>query len=100
MFGLLVWMLRLSWFDFLLLCSRQTHIRCDYCDEDESLERGCRCTAAAVLLLCCGILMFLNAKLSGCIFCTKNTALVFVIVLCAYDRTNPTHRGCHKRVLL
>ena len=39
-------------FDLPLLCASHTRIyRRDYWHKGESLERGCRCTAAAVLLL-------------------------------------------------
>ena len=40
----------LSWFDLLLLCTSHTHIHRDYWHKGESLEHGCRCIAAAVLL--------------------------------------------------
>ena len=43
--------LMVPWFDHLLLCISHTHIHCDYWHKGEGLGRGCRCTAAATLLL-------------------------------------------------
>ena len=42
-----------SWLDLLLmlLCTNHTHVIRDW-HEDESLEHGCRCIAAASVLLC------------------------------------------------
>ena len=49
--------LMLSWFNLLLLSTSHTHIHRDYWHQGESLERVCRCTAAAVLSLYCCILL-------------------------------------------
>ena len=50
----------LSWFDLLLLFTSHTPIHGDYWHKGESLERGCRCTAAAILLLyCCMLTLWL-----------------------------------------
>ena len=52
----------LSWLDLLLLCANHTHMRRDYWHKGESLEHGCRCTAAAVLLLyCCTPIFWLRS---------------------------------------
>ena len=42
----------LSWFD-LLLCANYPNIRRDCWNKGESLKHGCRCTAAAAVVLLC-----------------------------------------------
>ena len=42
--------LMLSWFDPLLLCISHTCVRRDFRPRSKSLEHGCRCIAAVVLL--------------------------------------------------
>ena len=102
--------LMLSWSDLLLLCTSHMHINRDLWHNGESLERGCRCTTPAVLLLLYTV--FVAARLNGC-FCKKNPPLLW-LVFCVYDNTHPTHiyteahtnthrstvRDCHKVVLL
>ena len=51
-------LLMFSWFDLVLLCTSHKRMYLDYWHEGESLERGCRCTAAAVLLMHCCILLW------------------------------------------
>ena len=62
--------LMLPCFDHLLLYTRHTHIHRDYWHKGESLEHGCSCIAAAVLLYT----GFVDARLSGCFCRKKNTA--------------------------
>ena len=81
--------LLLSWLDLLLLCTSHNHIHCDYWHKGESLERGCRCTAAAVLLLYCSILLLW--LLGWASVSAKTNPPLFLIVLCGYASTQPTH---------
>ena len=56
----------LSWLDLLLPCTSHTHIHRDYWHKSESSKRGCRCIAAAVLLLyCCILLLWLLGWAAG-----------------------------------
>ena len=67
--------LMLSWFGLGLLCTSHAHMHRDYWHKIESLERSCRCTAAAVPLLYCCILILWSL---GCaaVFAKKIPALL------------------------
>ena len=87
--------------DLVLLCTSHTHIHRDYWHKGETLEHGCRCTAAAVLLLDCCISVtstdFVAAGLNGYFCKTKSTALLDRF-LCAYGSTySSTHTYIQKR---
>ena len=62
------------WSDLLLCCcAATTRIHPDW-HKGESLEHGCRCTAAAVLVYtCCTVLV--AARLSGCLKITSAALL-------------------------
>ena len=83
--------LKMSRFE-LLPCISHTHRDCSH--KGKSLENGCRCIVAAVLLHTSVDVVV--ASLSGC-FCKghQQNPLLFLIVLCAYDNKHPTYRSIY-----
>ena len=81
----------LPWFDLLPLCARHTRT---YAAVAIGTKARAQSAAAAVplLLYCCCIILLYTAFVAAWLStCYKKKTLLFLIVLCAYDSTHPTH---------